>query len=67
MIRETGKDFFVQNFDYHYSSEHKDYEGQVFTLYLLMLGYSSNIAEIYCPGVFPWGKRGCILAEDPES
>jgi hypothetical protein len=45
MIREIKKEFFIQNFDYHYSSEHKDYTGNVFTLYHLMLDYSSNIDE----------------------
>jgi hypothetical protein len=45
MIREIRKESFIPNFDYHYSSEHKDCEDQVFTLYHLMLDYSGNIEE----------------------
>jgi hypothetical protein len=45
MTREIRKEFFIPNFDYHYSSEHKDCKGQAFTLYHLMLDYSSNIEE----------------------
>jgi hypothetical protein len=45
MIREIKKEYFIPHFDYHYSSEHKDCKGQAFTLYHLMLDYSSNIEE----------------------
>jgi hypothetical protein len=43
MTREIKKECFIPYFEYHYSSEHKDRENTVFTLYHLMLDYSGNI------------------------
>jgi hypothetical protein len=43
MIREIRREYFIPHYEYHYSSQHKDYENNVFTLYHLMLDYSSNI------------------------
>ena len=43
MIKEIRKECFIPHYEYHYSSQHKDHENNVFTLYHLMLDYSSNI------------------------
>ena len=43
MIQEIRKECFIPHYEYHYSSQHKDNENNVFTLYHLMLDYSSNI------------------------
>jgi hypothetical protein len=45
MIREIQKEYFIPNFDYHYSSDHKDCKNNTFTLYHLMLDFSSNIEK----------------------
>jgi hypothetical protein len=43
MVREIRKEYFIPHFEYHYSSKHKDRENTPFTLYHLMLDYSSNV------------------------
>jgi hypothetical protein len=45
MIQEIQKECFIPDFEYHYSSMHKDCEDNIFTLYHLMFDYSNNINE----------------------
>jgi hypothetical protein len=45
MTQEIQREYFIPRFEYHYSSKHKDCENKEFTLYHLMLDYSSNIEE----------------------
>jgi hypothetical protein len=45
MVQKIKKEYFIPHFEYHYSSRHKDCEGNVFTLYHLMLDYSNNIKK----------------------
>jgi hypothetical protein len=41
--QEIQRATFIQNFDYHYFSEHKDCDNESFTLYHLMFDFSDNI------------------------
>jgi hypothetical protein len=41
--RFIEKESFISNFEFHYSSEHNDCDGDVFTLYHLMFDFSDNI------------------------
>jgi hypothetical protein len=43
MIQEIKKEHYIPNFEYLYSSKHKDREDNLFTLYHLMFDYSNNI------------------------
>ncbi|MDR2096993.1 MAG: hypothetical protein LBP37_00565 [Spirochaetaceae bacterium] len=45
MVQEIKKEHFIPNFEYHYSSRHKDCEDKLFTLYHLMFDYSNNIEK----------------------
>ena len=41
--KNIRKESFIQNFEFHYSSEHNDIDNVSFTLYHLMLDFSNNI------------------------
>ena len=42
-IKTIQKETFIPDFEYHYSSEHRDIDNEDFTLYHLMLDFSDNI------------------------
>ncbi|MCL2329181.1 MAG: hypothetical protein FWC39_11815 [Bacteroidetes bacterium] len=43
--KNLQKETFIPDFEFHYSSEHRDIDNENFTLYHLMLDFSNNIKE----------------------
>jgi hypothetical protein len=46
IIEKIHKEYFIPDFEHHYSSVHNDCDGDIFTLYHLMFDVSDNLLEV---------------------